>query len=155
MTPEYIFHKSAEVCPLATTTTTKKKEGNQGKAFADISHLELGISAQQGDGEILDSARLVRIVELVAGLHDVIKRQPFYRSVRSLVDRCRMQADCLVIRDVPPALALTGKQLRIEAPRNHRIDDQVTPAVDIVPLRDSEELSLATGETNPKFKQIR
>lgn len=66
-----------------------------------------------------------------------------------------MEAHCLVICDVPPAFALTGKKLRIEAPRNDRIDDQVTAAVDVKALRDREELPLAAGKTCPKFTYVR
>lgn len=108
--------------------------------------LELGLAAQQRDRELVHRARLERVVVAVAPLHDVVVRHPFdRRRVRLLVHRRRVQCHRLVVRDVAPAFAFAREQLRVEAPRDHRVDDRVVAAVRVVFLRDGEELPLAAA----------
>ena len=90
-------------------------------------YLEIGISAYKGDGEILDSSCLVCVVKLVARLHNMIEGQPSGWIGNSFIDRRRIQAYRLVVDYIPPALTITDKQLGIEAPRNHRIEDKIVP----------------------------
>lgn len=59
-----------------------------------------------------------------------------------------MKCNSLVVGNVPPAFALACQKLRIKAPSNDCIDNDVAAAVDIVFFRDGEELTLATAVTS-------
>lgn len=56
------------------------------------------------------------IVELL-GLHNMVVREPFEFSI-TFVDRCWMQTDALVVRDVSVSLAILQQDPRIETPGN-------------------------------------
>ena len=85
----------------------------------------------------------MRVVELVARLHDVVKGQPLRRALDALVDGRRMQADHLIIRHVLPALALASEEFGIEAPSDDGVEDQVVVIVAAVAVRDLDKASFA------------
>lgn len=57
-----------------------------------------------------------------------------------------MDRDRLIVHHVPPAFTLSRRQLGIEAPRDHRVDNNVLAAVVVQPLRYREERSIASGD---------
>ena len=62
-----------------------------------------------------------------------------------LVDRCRVQSDGLVVRDITPALPFASQKLRVEAPGNDGIDDDIVVAVEVVLLGNNKELPLSAS----------
>lgn len=87
----------------------------------------------------------MRVEIAIAGLHDVVIREPFYGRIGVLVDRCRVQSDGLVVCDVAPALAFAGEQFRVEAPGDDGVDDDFVGVVDVVFFGDGEELAVAAA----------
>lgn len=51
-----------------------------------ISHLELGISTQQGNRKVINCGRFVRVEISVPRLHDMVVREPLDRRIGMLVD---------------------------------------------------------------------
>ena len=115
-----------------------------------MTHLEIRVAAYEGDGEILDSACLMCVVELVARLHDVIEGQPFWRIGTSLIDRCRMQAYGLVIDYVSPTLTIADKQLGIKAPCDHRIKGKIVLGIGVIRCRYRNKLPLMRVEPSTR-----
>lgn len=72
-------------------------------------YLELGLSAQQRNGKVIDGVCLKGVVVPVAGLHDVVVGEPFQGGVGVLVDGGWVQSDGLVVGDVAPAFAFAGE----------------------------------------------
>lgn len=55
-----------------------------------------------------------------------------------------MQCDRLIVADVAPAFAFACEELRVETPRDDRVDYNVIVAVDVEILGDDEELTVPT-----------
>lgn len=62
------------------------------------------------------------------------------------VDGCRVQADGLVIGNIPPAFPVANEKFGVEAPGNHGVDDQLAVAVCIVRGRQLYKMPLSGGE---------
>lgn len=92
-------------------------------------YLEVYFAAKQSNCKALHCAGFVRMILPVARLHDMVICEPLNTRVASPVDRCRMDRDRLVVHHVPPAFAFSRRQLGIETPRDHRVDDNVLAAI--------------------------
>ena len=62
----------------------------------------------------------------------------------ALIDRRRVQTDGLIVGYVSEPFSISDKQLRIEAPCNHRSGDYIVIAVCVGSLWDVEELPAFT-----------
>jgi len=67
----------------------------------------------------------------------------------AFIDRRRVQADGLIVGNVSETFSVSDKQLRIEAPRNHRSGHYIVVAVCVCSLRDVEELAAFTRVSGP------
>ena len=108
-------------------------------------YLEFRLAAQQRYGKVVHGVRLESVVIPVSSLHDVIVRQPLHGCIGVFVDRGRVKGNRLVVGNVPPAFALAGQELGVEAPSNNCIDNSVVAAVDIVLFRNGKKLTLTTA----------
>ena len=86
------------------------------------------------------------------GLHDMVIAQPA-QVVVSLIDTARVKADGLVVADIAQALAagVAHEELRVEAPGDDRLRDDLVVAVDVDTLGHVKESLVAAlaGEPQP------
>lgn len=79
----------------------------------------------------------------------MIVREPFRWLLNTFVNRCGMQADMLVIRDVLPSFSIAYKEFRIKAPCYNRIEHQLISIVNHISFWNFYEASLVRVKPGP------
>jgi hypothetical protein len=128
------------------------------------SYVAANITTKERNGKFLHSGGFVSVVKSVVckylnfsapkgnipfRLHDMIVREPF-KFMMALVNRGWMQADGLVVCAIAEAFPITNKQLRIEAPCNHRSCDDIDITIGICSLGYVKKLPTFARVSCPK-----
>ena len=80
----------------------------------------------------------------------MIVREPSRWLLEAFIDRCRMQADMLVVDDIPPTFSISCKKLRIKAPCYNGVEHQLVRIILHVSFWNFYEMPLVKVEPNSK-----
>ena len=79
----------------------------------------------------------------------MIEREIPTRCV-SPIDRARMQSHGLIVRHTAPSPSITDQQLRVEAPGDDGVGDQIVVAVGVHTVGDGDEAAWTGGGVVPE-----